>query len=306
MRSERGPDWFHEFLEIYSQAADKPASVDDILNAINDKRSETVESVVADYRKQVGLDAFSQDDEQAQIKQASFTPLSIRHAKLNEEDSIATDSHGEIAKIEDTKSMTSTPAWFDFTASSEVLSDNEYILNGVADGDTIPGADAWTKTDSVPPSHNTYSESNASYTTIRDESPWTEVKASGTSAFSIYATYTAGGGDLTVNVNDTVSLSESITSENIELGGININDTISITESVSVNIPSISDLSIDISDDVSITESITIENTELAGINVNDDISVTESVGPCVEGNILFDGSSDSDRGMRWGVKIIG
>lgn len=89
VRSERGPDWLDDFLHIYSQSSKSPSSIDEILSAINNKKAETVESVVENYRKQVGLDALADDENnESHVKQASRTPLSIRHAQLNNEDSI--------------------------------------------------------------------------------------------------------------------------------------------------------------------------------------------------------------------------
>jgi len=49
VRDERGGDWFNEFLESF--ANDKPSSVQDVLEAINNKRTETVESVVFNRRR---------------------------------------------------------------------------------------------------------------------------------------------------------------------------------------------------------------------------------------------------------------
>lgn len=89
VKAERGGDWLNEFLRIYAEMKPQPSSIDDILRAITDKRGETVESVVQKYREQTGLDALS-NDEPAQIKTASFTPLSIRHANLNASQSVLT------------------------------------------------------------------------------------------------------------------------------------------------------------------------------------------------------------------------
>lgn len=82
---EKGPEWFNEFLRSFSGASDKPTSVQEILSAIEGKRTETVDSVVQDYRQQVGLDLVRSTDgnDEQNIKQAStnFRPLSIRHAE---------------------------------------------------------------------------------------------------------------------------------------------------------------------------------------------------------------------------------
>jgi len=84
-RDEKGPDWFNEFLRSFSGQTTKPASIQEILSAINNKKAETVESVVQDYRQQVGLDSVQSSDssDEQNIKQAglNFRPLSIRHAE---------------------------------------------------------------------------------------------------------------------------------------------------------------------------------------------------------------------------------
>lgn len=62
VRDEKGADWFQEFLQSFAKS--KPASVQDILDAINNKRSATVEDVVAMYRDQVGLDLVASDSDE--------------------------------------------------------------------------------------------------------------------------------------------------------------------------------------------------------------------------------------------------
>ena len=84
-RDERGPEWFNDFLKSLADSPEKPTSIQEILSAINNKRGETVEGVVQDYRERVGLDLVHSSEDQADdgtVKQASkrFRPLSIRHA----------------------------------------------------------------------------------------------------------------------------------------------------------------------------------------------------------------------------------
>lgn len=74
--------------------------------------------------------------------------------------------------------------------------------------------------------------------------------------YSKYATYTASAGDLSVNVNDTVSITESVT---IRL---------------------------------------------VSYVSVHDDPNISEFVNVNEVDNVLFDGSQDTGRGMRWGIKI--
>lgn len=88
MKDEKGPEWFDDFLRSLADNANEASVDQEIMSAINNKRGETVESVVRDYREQVGLDIVqsSDDDEGSSVKQASiktkpFKPLSIRHAE---------------------------------------------------------------------------------------------------------------------------------------------------------------------------------------------------------------------------------
>lgn len=83
-RDERGPEWFNEFL--YNFANSPPSSIQEILSAINNKKSETVEGLVQSYREQVGLDSLSEIEDAENIKIASenIRPLSVRHAELLE------------------------------------------------------------------------------------------------------------------------------------------------------------------------------------------------------------------------------
>lgn len=92
-RSEKGADWFNDFLNSY---AGGPTTTE-ILEAINQKRGETVESVVAKYREAVGLDALAQEESQDSMTAEASTretivlandtqPLSIRHAEALKHD----------------------------------------------------------------------------------------------------------------------------------------------------------------------------------------------------------------------------
>lgn len=93
LRSEKGPDWFNDFLRVMSNQ--NPSTVKDIMNTINDKRGETVEGIVENYREQVGLDSLGRDDEaKEQVKEAQFRPLSKRHAKMG-------PSHSSLPKLKE-------------------------------------------------------------------------------------------------------------------------------------------------------------------------------------------------------------
>lgn len=90
VRDENGPEWFNDFLGKLSKKS-CGSSIQDIFNAIHNKKTETVESVVEAYRNQVGLDLVVSDDVHGSdnIKTASEKPrpISIRHASENQESS---------------------------------------------------------------------------------------------------------------------------------------------------------------------------------------------------------------------------
>lgn len=84
VRPENGGSWFQEFLNNYDlNKSAYPTTIQEVMNIITDKQGETVESVVAKYREQVGLDMVQSSDDEQQVKTASCAsrPLSIRHAK---------------------------------------------------------------------------------------------------------------------------------------------------------------------------------------------------------------------------------
>ena len=78
-RDEKGGEWFDQFLR--SMADQKSSTIKDVLDAIQEKRGETVKSVIEEYRKMVGLDAFSTLEHDAGIISEASRPLSIRHAE---------------------------------------------------------------------------------------------------------------------------------------------------------------------------------------------------------------------------------
>ena len=83
VRDEKGPAWFEDFL--YSFSNNKQSSVRDILDAITNQKSKTIESVVQGYREQVGLDSIKPDNdiaikESCKIESSASRKLSIRHA----------------------------------------------------------------------------------------------------------------------------------------------------------------------------------------------------------------------------------
>ena len=117
------------------------------------------------------------------------------YVALNERDSVTTDSHGEVALIEDTQTFNTTAAFKSVTASSEsVSSATEYIINTAASygGSTNTPDIHFDTTDTK----DNYSEAFFGGSRYADskESPWTDSVTSLTRAYSIYATYTASGG----------------------------------------------------------------------------------------------------------------
>jgi hypothetical protein len=62
VRAEDGADWFNDFIESFANNKES-ASIQDVLNAITNKRGETVQGVVDKYREMVGLDSFANEEE---------------------------------------------------------------------------------------------------------------------------------------------------------------------------------------------------------------------------------------------------
>ena len=141
---------------------------------------------------------------------------------VNDEDSEGSNSHGEVAKKETTSlSITDQHTWFDFTTNNESLSQDTYILNAVGGPDSLE--DALIGYDSGSTKH-WYSESG-SYTTLRDENPWTVTDSDLDFNVSIYCTYTLPGPSVTTNAVSSIKDTEATGNGNVTA----INDT-SITE----------------------------------------------------------------------------
>jgi hypothetical protein len=78
IRSESGGETFQELFRLLTAQP----NTQDLLNAINGKRTETVESLVQSYREQVGLDLITADEAELEVKTASIKkakPISQRH-----------------------------------------------------------------------------------------------------------------------------------------------------------------------------------------------------------------------------------
>ena len=97
IRDEKGPDWLEDFFK--SLAGQKSAGIQDILDAINNKKNQTVNSIVQSYRDQVGLDILGSSEDggenikEASIKNASeigpISPMKLK--KLESPDDILKD-----------------------------------------------------------------------------------------------------------------------------------------------------------------------------------------------------------------------
>lgn len=83
VRSESGGAWFNEFL--HSLAETKESSYQELIDAINYKKSETVKGVVDEYRKMVGLDRVESSSDNS----SECRSLSVRHAKILDNDIVS-------------------------------------------------------------------------------------------------------------------------------------------------------------------------------------------------------------------------
>ena len=109
---------------------------------------------------------------------------------VNEKDSEGTNSHGQIATGEQT-GIGDTSQWTDVNLNDEqVLSSKVYVINETAYVES-GGGNAHLYYDSVDPWIPFYSESQ---TYSSPENPWNVAPENQPYKYSIYATYTAGGG----------------------------------------------------------------------------------------------------------------
>ena len=91
VRDETGPAWFNDFLRSFS-GAKSPNVLQEIIDAITNKKLQTVEGLVQDYKEQVGLDMLGSIDDEEILKQASTKKVSepepITPMKLKKVESI--------------------------------------------------------------------------------------------------------------------------------------------------------------------------------------------------------------------------
>ena len=97
IKDEKGPSWFDEFL--HSLAGNKTSNIQDILDAINNKRNKSIEKVVQEYREQTGLDILGTFDDDDNVKESSIKnaaglgPISpMKLKKLTEPEDILKDN----------------------------------------------------------------------------------------------------------------------------------------------------------------------------------------------------------------------
>lgn len=120
---------------------------------------------------------------------------------LYREDSAGSGSHDLVVGLERTDlSITTSNAWYDFTASDEALTADTYVASAVANGSKLSlNTAAYIALDGPLASHNIYQESavgGSSYTTRKSEDPWTEAATVSTfNHYSIYATYSTPAAD---------------------------------------------------------------------------------------------------------------
>jgi hypothetical protein len=133
-------------------------------------------------------EAGTTDSIHVSLASASSDTVTIT-AYINREDAVA-DSHAEVVAVESDKILSTSQAFFTFTASSESLSADDYVLNVLADaedGNATIAADTGGASGNV---YSEFAEGVGGYATMK-ESPWTEVESISTTEYSIYATYTA-------------------------------------------------------------------------------------------------------------------
>lgn len=113
-------------------------------------------------------------------------------ASLHREDSAGADSHDLVVGIENSgQSLTSKPIFITFTGSGELLTADDYIISGLADGEDTDGIIRGRFDSGV--SLREYFETSSGaggYATRKAEDPWTETDSSTTNNISLYVTYT--------------------------------------------------------------------------------------------------------------------
>lgn len=99
-------------------------------------------------------------------------------------------SHAKVAGMERTLTVPATPAWYTFQAYFQPLVTDDYVVGAVGDGNDIgtAGRTLYVRYDAGGTYLLETLTGASSYTTLRDEDPWTLATSSG-AKFSIYASY---------------------------------------------------------------------------------------------------------------------
>lgn len=103
IRDEKGGKWFEEFLQSFAE--EKEGSTREVIDAIQHKKSETVQGVVEEYRKMVGLDSAASSEDGNIVVTASVRPLSIRHAQELNATNVISEIEQDPKLIEDMRSL---------------------------------------------------------------------------------------------------------------------------------------------------------------------------------------------------------
>lgn len=77
-----------------------------------------------------------------------------------------------------------------------------------------------------------------------------------------------------INVNEVITVAENVSITNSDLGDVSVFDTVTITEFATIDLP----FNISVFDSVSVSEDISATNSDLGGININETITITESI----------------------------
>lgn len=117
-------------------------------------------------------------------------------AAIYRENSAGSGSHDLVKLIERTDlTFDTSTKTYDFTASSDFLSADDYILAIIGDSQSTPeGYSIYLKSDDVGSSKNNYEENttgSGGYATRKAENPWTETASSSNWRDTVYATYEA-------------------------------------------------------------------------------------------------------------------
>ena len=85
---------------------------------------------------------------------------------------------------------------------------------------------------------------------------------------------TTVGGDLNPNINDAVTVTENIATGGVNLGDISVFDLISLSEYVEVGNP----FEIFVSEDITVSEAVMMDNSQLGDISVSESITVSDVI----------------------------